>query len=704
MARTMGSHSASLWPHSLPDHFLRMLSRFIRIGAFATSLLALAIISSAQTPSTPLSPSLVPAVEGTLDEINIPEGPVDAAYGLIEELTGREVLRPSNLPQQPFSLVIKKPLTTAEALLAIETTLAMNGIAIAPLGERFVKVVPIGSARIEAPELIEGSTLGLPPSGRVATKLFTFEFVRVEQFASKIATLLNAQFGGAMPFEQSNALLVTDTISTLQRVEMLVNQLDQPNVAALEPKFYPLVYAKASDLANKMRNILQGPAQQQLGSGTTFNADDRTNQIIVISDPRLHTFFDKLIAKLDVRSDPNTRNEVIPLKHAEATEVASLVSQLVSGQNQAASRSESARRTGGSVPMQTVQPAQPAANNNAAAAAANAAGINTNEFSELVTVLADERSNAVVVSGTVEDIRLIKELIAKIDVLLAQVRVEVVVAEVTLTDNNSSGISELEMVVDNGKLVGISGTAIGATFGGVGALAGDTTNDVAAALASGYATFNGWDLTSIINLTNTDNRKSKANILSVPAIVTTHNKEASVFVGQDIPTINSFLGDTTGSGSINSGFGRTTLSSREVGITLQVKPLIGANGSVQMEITQEVSNKIEDVEVDGNKQPVIGKRKAESFVTVNSGEIIVLGGLQQDSETRGRTRFGPIPLISDLLGSRSRATQRTDLIFFLRPTVLSNTEADNTEVRARLQKSDIGEATERALSGQPILD
>ncbi len=681
-----------------------MPSRLFRFGALALHLLALTIPSPAQDAANaspaPLSPSLTPSVEGTLDEINIPEGPVDAAYGLIEELTGREVLRPSNLPQQPFSLVIKKPLTTAEALLAIETTLAMNGIAIAPLGERFVKVVPIGSARIEAPELIEGSTLNLPPSGRVATKLFTFEFVRVEQFASKIASLLNAQFGGAMPFEQSNALLVTDTISTLQRVELLVKQLDQPNVAALEPKFYPLVYAKASDLANKMRTILQGPAQQQLGTGTTFNADDRTNQIVVISDPRLHNFFDKLIAKLDVRSDPNTRNEVIPLKHAEATEVASLVSQLVSGQNQAASRSESARP--GATAMQTVQPAQPAAQ--AAQAVANEAGINTNEFSELVTVLADERSNAVVVSGTVEDIRLIKELIGKIDVLLAQVRVEVVVAEVTLTDNNSVGISELNLVVDNGKLVGFTADAIGAKLGGLGSLVPDSATDPSTILAKNFATFSGWDLSSIINLTNTDNRKTRANILSVPAIVTTHNKEASVFVGQEIPTINSFLNDATGSGSVNSGFGRTTLSSREVGITLQVKPLIGANGSVQMEITQEVSNKIEDIEIDGNRQPIVGKRKAESFVTVNSGEIIVLGGLQQDSNTRGRNRFGPIPIISDLLGSRSRTTQRTDLIFFLRPTVLTNTDVDNEEARIRLKNSEIGPAAERALSGQSILD
>ncbi|MCF3650795.1 secretin N-terminal domain-containing protein [Synoicihabitans lomoniglobus] len=675
-----------------------------RLGLLISSLLLISGPVAAQEASAEpvaasrvLSPSLTPITNEVLTEgINIPEGPLDAAYGLLELLTGRTVLKAPNTAQGTFSLVIKQPVTPSEALLAIETTLTMNNIAVAPLGERFIKVVQLGAARIESPELIEGSTLNLPPSGRIATKLFTFEFVRVEQFASKIANLLNAQLGGAMPFEQANALLVTDSISTLQRVETLVKQLDQPNVSALEPKFYPLVFAKASELANKMRTILQGPAQQQLGTGTTFNADDRTNQIIVISDPRLHNFFDKLIAKLDVRSDPNTRNEVIPLKHADATEVASLVSQLVSGQNQAASRSESTRRPNGNVQAATVVPAT-----NIAQAAASAAGVSTNEFSTLVTILADERSNAVVVSGTVEDIRLIKELVAKIDVLLAQVRVEVVIAEVTLTDSNSSGINELNLLVDNGKLVGVSAETIGASIGGVGQLLGEATDD-AATVAGSFATFSGYDLTGLIKIINGNgNRKSKANILSVPAVLTTHNKEGRVFVGRDIPTISSFLDSTSGT-STNSGFGRTTLSNREVGITLQVTPLIGANGSVQMEIKQEVSSVVDNVTVDGNEQPIIGKREAESFVTVNSGDIIVLGGLQQATENRTRNRFGPIPIISDLFGSRSKEKVRTDLIFFLRPVVLTNTEADNAEALERLESTEINVEAQRALRGEPI--
>ncbi len=643
-----------------------------------------------------LSPSLAPVADGMLTEgINIPEGPIDAALGLIEILTGREVLRSPQVPANSvFTLTIEQPLTHAEALMAIETTLALNGIAVAPLGERFVKVVPIGAARIESPELIEGSTLGLAPSGRIATKLFTFEFVQVSQFGSKIATLLNQQLGGAMPFEQANALLVTDSISTLQRIEILVNELDRPNVDSLEPKFYPLVYAKASDLANQMRNILQGPAAQQLGTSTSFNADDRTNQIIVISDPRLHPFFDKLISRLDVRSDPNTRNEIIYLKHAEATEVATLVSNLVSGQNQATSRSESARRP--NTPQPTAQPA----NNNATAAL----GANSSEFSQLVTILPDERSNAVVVSGTVEDIRLIKELIDKIDVLLAQVRIEVVIAEVTLSDNDSTGISAMGLVVQDGKLAGFTGGAPGLSIGGSGRPA-PTGSNLSDFISETYATFENNQLTGVLSVGSSP-RKSNAEFLQVPAVVTTHNKEAEFFVGQDIPVLGSFIPDaagTTANPETSTAY-RTTVNNRQVGIRLLVKPLIGNNGSVQLEIEQTVEDIIGNTTIDGNSQPIVGQREMSSFISVQDGDIIVMGGLQRGNNRSDTNRFGPIPFIGDLLGLRNRSEEKTDLIFFLRPTVLNPGAIDNSAAMNRVDRMTNSDEVQRVLDQQPLIE
>lgn len=678
--------------------FPSLLTRILLAGSIAIAPHLHAQDEAAATTAEQISPALVALTPDAIleDGIQMPAAETGAALGLIEILTGRSVLRSEKIPQKPFSLLIEQPITHAEALQAIETTLQMNDIAAASLGDRFIKVVPMAAARIESPQLIEGSTLAMAPSGRIATKLFALEFVQVGQFGGKIAGLLNPQLGGVQVFEQANALLITDSISTLQRVEVLVRELDQPNVSSLQPKFYPLVYAKASDLANKMRTILQGPASLQLGTGTTFNADDRTNQIIVISDSRLHPFFDKLIARLDVRSDPNTRNEIIYLKHAEATEVASLVSNLVSGQNQATSRSESARRPGQSGPT-TVAPATitPASPSGTAGLAAN-----SSEFSQLVTILPDERSNAVVVSGTVEDIRLIKELIDKIDVLLAQVRIEVVIAEVSLTDASSTGISELGLLVDNGKLAGFTGGGSGLGISGSGRAAAEAAGE-AEFLSETFATLAGEELSGVISLGTTP-RKNNAEFLQVPAVVTTHNKEAEFFVGQDIPVLGSFIPDAGSTSTSNTAF-RTTVNNRQVGIRLLVKPLIGNDGSVQLEIEQSVEDVIGNTTIDGNSQPIVGQREMKSFISVQDGEIIVMGGLQRGNNRKETNRFGPIPFIGDLLGLRTRSKEKTDLIFFLRPTILSvESSDDNDGAMERVDRMSNAEDVRRVLESGPL--
>ena len=114
-------------------------------------------------------------------------------------------------------------------------------------------------------------------------------------------------------------------------------------------------------------------------------------------------------------------------------------------------------------------------------------------------------------------------------------------------------------------------------------------------------------------------------------------------------------------------------------------PLIGPDGSVQLEINQTVEDILGEVIIDGNPQPRVGSRRTESFVSVQSGDIIVLGGLQRTSDSKSTSRFGPIPFLGDLFGKRSRSKTRTDLVFFLRPTVLTNTAADNVKAMEQVE-------------------
>ena len=158
----------------------------------------------------------------------------------------------------------------------------------------------------------------------------------------------------------------------------------------------------------------------------------------------------------------------------------------------------------------------------------------------LLTILPEERSNSIVVSGTVDDIRLINDLVAKIDIILAQVRIEVVIAEVTLQDKASSGISALGLNIVNNRLVGFSGEAAGLKASGT---YNPVTNDLSAVIAMG-----------------TTPRKNDATILSQPNIITTHNKEGKIFVGESVPVISSYISDPGAGGTTGAGY-RSTVTS-----------------------------------------------------------------------------------------------------------------------------------------------
>ncbi len=659
-------------------------------GTGTPALPAAAPPQPAGISALPVSTMPVPAgTDDLIGPINMPGDSLDAVLALLERWTGKTLLRPQNLPAATITLILKDRITKPEAIQAVETLLNLNGIAVTPLGNRFLKITSLNTAKSEAPEFIEGSTLSLTPSGRTAQKLYTLQFLRVSEFMPQIAGLLNPAAGSPpVIFDKANAALITDSVSNLQRVETLVARLDQPSLASLTSKFFPLHAAKASDIVNKLHTILSGQLQNQLGSTTTYSADDRTNQIVLIADSRQFVFFAELIEKLDVKSDTNTRNEVIQLKHAAAKDVATIISQLVTGQNNAAKTAGQENITRGAQTPTTAtvqQPGQPPTTVSIPAIGASALGLEpgANQFSALLTILPDERSNALVVSGNVDDIRLIRELVGKIDILLAQVRIEVVIAEVTLSDTDTSGINALNLTVASDVTHGTHITNFTADGGTAG-------NGIA-----------GWNITGgVVNplaftaaLGNTGS-KHNVKILSAPTIVTTHNKEAKFAVTQQLPVITSSQSTPLASGTTQAIYSSNSqVTYKDIGITLKVTPLIGDDGSIQLTIDQVVDDVISNVTIDGNVQPVIGHREANSFVNVNDGQMIVLGGLQRNTHSRDRTKLGflfEIPILSHLLGGRNNDVERTELLLFVRPHVLPPAEgtADTTKKIDELSNKD----------------
>ena len=135
----------------------------------------------------------------------------------------------------------------------------------------------------------------------------------------------------------------------------------------------------------------------------------------------------------------------------------------------------------------------------------------------------------------------------------------------------------------------------------------------------------------------------------------------------------------------------STVSQRDIGIQLRVLPLIGKDGSVQLQVSQSVEDILGEVTLDGNQQPIIGRRTTDSFVSARSGEVVVLGGLQRRQQTKQTNRLGPIPFLGDLLGNSKDQDTRTELVIFLRPYVLNNSAVDNLDALGRIDASPMKE-------------
>ena len=202
------------------------------------------------------------------------------------------------------------------------------------------------------------------------------------------------------------------------------------------------------------------------------------------------------------------------------------------------------------------------------------------------------------------------------------------------------------------------------------------------------------NLSATIGL-NTTPRKGDLRVLSVPAITTTHNKEATIFVGESRPVI------TGATIAPQTGQVTSQVSQRDIGIQLKVLPLIGKDGAVQLQVSQSVEDILGSVLLDGNDQPIIGRRTTDSFVSAMSGEIIVLGGLQRKVTTKSTSRLGPIPFLGDLFGSSTDVEEKQELIIFLRPYVLNGSAVDNLDALSRATSSAIGPEVKKALDNVP---
>lgn len=644
-----------------------------------------------QSPQ-PLEPSIEDP-DTVIDLIVLTDETAIQVLELLEQLTGKIILRRQDIPATKINFNSRGPLKKSEAILALESLLSLNGIMLTDMGGRFLKAVPAANPSTQVPNMIMGSTLEKESSQQIYAKLFKLNYLVADQTTTAMITPFLSPSNSLTVFEKSNAFLITDALINLQRIESLIAEMDKPEEIREEIEFIKLEFIQAKDMEGQLSALIDGSLKSYLQGNTKITTDERTNQLIVVTHPRNLELIYSVIENIDIDAAPLTASEVYPLKQAKAEEVVKIIDEIITGQRK--SREEDAKTSNTTeIRIETAASAENTNTNNS-----NNASL---QFSDFVGLSADDRTNAIVAYGTQQDLKTIQALIEKIDVPLPQVRIEAIITEVRLSENQSTGLENFNLIFDTIEKAESLGTKLQFSNSGVQTSTIIDSSSGTATTVDAPIHIGNFTLTGLLEIAEED---SDVKVLSTPSIVVSHNEEGVINVSESRPIVTGSTSSVTTTGSSTSL--RDTVEYRDIGIQLEVTPLIGSDGSIQIEIEQSADQIAGSVEVNDNPQPIIGKREANSTITVQDGEIAVLAGLQQNKVDNSGSYFpliGRLPLLKNILSGTSKNYDRTELIIFIRPTIVRNpSEAENITSEI-LENYEEGETIENYLDTGTIRD
>ncbi len=452
----------------------------------------------------------------------------------------------------------------------------------------------------------------------------------------KILRPLIPQYGHIASVAEPNVVIISDHADNIIRLKRIIANIDVSDEE--DVVMFPLKEAWVGNVVE----ILERVAPDQIGRNAKgpqrvqIIANERNNSLVLRGKPRPIAEVLKIVDKLDQPATTSDATQVIRLAHADAADVATILNGLTSASS------------GGEDGVQ-----------------------------QETTIQADESLNAIVIRADPGTMSEVLQTIEKLDVRRPQVLIEAAIVEVTIDNTKSLGVefaaadgsgetvpfvtTTLEGVIASlfQNIVGEDGESVNVLQG----LASAASPTLAAAKIDADAISFGGVVTALAT-------NSNANLLSTPSIITLDNKEAHILVGREVPfRTGSFT--TTGEGSSNPF---TTVNREDVGVELTVTPSIHDGTSVRLDVAQQITNVLA-TPVGGSAfaDVVTSKRTIETTVLAEDRQTIVLGGLIQDDVNESNSKvplLGDIPVLGNLFKARSKTKAKTNLLVFLRPTVI----------------------------------
>ncbi len=590
-----------------------------------------------------------------------------------------------------LTVVSEKPVTKSQAFGLLTSALRLQGYAVVS-GDGYAKVVPEADAKLQAGPTQVGAAQATAKGDQVVSQIFHLNY----ESAANVVTVLRPLISPNNTINANpgnNTVVVTDYADNVKRLAKIVAALDAPAVADLD--VIPVRYAIASDLAVMVNKLMDSGAGAGDAGKVSVLADPRTNSLILRAPSAARSNLAKsLIAKLDQPTQELGNVHVVYLKNAEAAKLAQTLRSVVSGDTSAANATGigGAGQTGqgqGGLGGQS-------SNTGGGIGGNSGGGASSGPSNPLLTgsgqqqqggggtagyIQADSTTNTLIITAPESVYRNLRAVIDQLDVRRAQVYIESLIVEVSSDKASEFGVQWVGATGNENSTYRIGGLQSYATGGNnIGNLAtsllGKSTGTTGPALPGAGLTIGvfkqvagGLGLGALARSLESD---GNANVLSTPNMITLDNELATISVGQNVPVLTGQF--TTTSGTNNNPF--QTIDRKEVGLTLKVRPQISEGGTVKLAIYQETSS-VDKTTLTAAAGITINKRVIENNVIADDGQIIVLGGLIEDTEGDGVDKvrgLGDIPVLGNLFKYQTRTRKKTNLMVFLRPVVIRNKE------------------------------
>ncbi len=551
--------------------------------------------------------------------------PIEQVLDFYADLVGRIVVRAQNVGTGAnITIKTQEPLTREEAIQVLDTIFAANSFSTVPVGDKMISLVPQDKAGVEG-GAFGGNAGKLPEAAQ-----FTTQVVKLTNaIPSEVATILK-DFSkipnGITPLDGSGILVLRDYAVNVKRMMEMVERIDKVTESAYKLEVIPIKYGKVADIYDVMSGLIGGSGGSTSGTRSSTRSSSRTSRS---SSSRTSTTSNRM----GMNNSLNNANQL----------------------------------GGASTPTSAVNNFQ-----RNLQSIVNRAALGDSQILGDAKVLPDERANSLVVYADKRDMDVLTNIVAKLDVALAQVLIEAVVMEVSLDHQLKFGVNATQQPKSSGKFTGggimNNGQALPI---GSGSAFGSTSNNASSFLGNSGLSYLGSFGNNFDVMLEALSSDSTVNVISKPRIQTTHAVEANFFVGDTVPYVTG-----TSGGYYNGGV-YSQYQEKEVGVSLTVTPYITPDGLVVMEIQQEISSLGTPMKIDGNDVPTTTKRQADSTVSVEDGKTILLGGYIMNTKTKSNSGvpvLKDIPLLGNLFRSKSDKNQRTEVMVLMRPTVLKRPE------------------------------